>query len=93
MKTSLNLDPLLTFPDGSQLVVRTQKSDDGSFTCELFLARFKWDDQLDLASISGEFKGTSSWMAQGCAYRTAQRIYPQMTDQIKKPPYLIWYKP
>jgi len=89
----LNLDPLVTFSDGSHLVVSTEHSGDGLFTCELFVVRSSYDGRLIFVSVSMLMRRTSSMGAQDCAYRSAQRLYPKVTDDIKKPPYLIWCGP
>lgn len=89
----LNMDPLLVFPDGSQLVVSTTFSGEGYFTCELFLLRFRFDGQGEFDSVSGHMQRSSSMDAQGFAYEVAQRLYPEMKNGIKKPPYLIWSGP
>ena len=89
----LNLDPLLTLPDGSLLVVSTQYSGEGFFTCELFIARSTYDGDGEFDSVSGHMQRPSSMDAQDFAYGAAQRLYPDMKDGIKKPPYLIWNGP
>jgi hypothetical protein len=89
----INLDPLLTFSDGSQLVVSTQHSGEGNFVCELFVARSGHNSQWEIDSVSSHLQGPSSMEAQDFAYRSAQRLYPNTTEEIKKPPYLIWHGP
>ncbi len=89
----MNLDPLLTFPDGSQLVVSTQHTGEGVFVCELFVSRTTYNSQNELDSVSAHMQGPSTREAQDFAYRSAQRLYPDTTDDIKKPPYLIWSGP
>ena len=89
----LNLDPLIKFSDGSQLVVSTLPSGEGFFTCELFIARLTYDGRSEFDSVSGHMQRTSSMEAQDLAYCSAQRLYPHITDGIKKPPYLIWSGP
>ena len=34
-----NLDPIMTFPDGSHLLISTAWSKEGSFSCALYTAR------------------------------------------------------
>ena len=89
----LNLDPLIIFSDGSQLVVSTRHSEEGFFTCELFVARSGNDGRWEVISVSAHMQGPTTMEAQDFAYRSAQRLYPTMTDGIKKPPYLIWAGP
>ncbi len=89
----LNLDPLIKFPDGSQLVVSTQSSGEGYFTCELFVTRSRYDGRGEFDSVSGHMQRPSSMDAQDFAYDSAQRLYPRIKDGIKKPPYLIWGGP
>lgn len=89
----LNLDPLIKFSDGSQLVVSTQASGEGYFCCELFILRSRYDGQLEFDSVSGQMQRPSSMDAQDFAFGSAQRLYPNMKDGIKKPPYLIWRGP
>lgn len=89
----INLDPLLTFSDGSQLVVSTQHSGEGTFECELFVVRTKYNNEWEIDSVSAHMSGISSMEAQDFAFRSAQRLYPSLTEGIKKPPYLIWHGP
>ncbi len=89
----INLDPLITFPDGSQLVVSTKHSGEGIFVCELFVARREFNSQWELDSVSAHLEAPSTKEAQDSAYRSAQDLYPKTTDEIKKPPYLIWDGP
>ena len=88
-----NLDPLLTFPDGSHLVISTQQSDGGAFSCVLYSAVVGNDDHMAFNTISHEIAASSCMKAQEFAYEHALRRYPHATATIKKPPYLIWHGP
>ena len=89
----LNIDPLWVFPDGSQLLISTQHSGDGRFTCGLFMARLGSEDRLDLRVLTGYFESSTCIEAQESAYRQAQYLYPGTGGGMKKPPYLIWAGP
>lgn len=89
----LNLDPVWVFPDGAQLLVSTQPSDDGRFTCGLYVARLGPEDRLDFRALPGDLESSTCLEAQESAYRRAQTLYPGMADWMKKPPYLIWKGP
>ena len=89
----LNLDPLWVFPDGSQLLISTQPSGDGRFSCGLYVARIGPEDRLDLRVLTGDFESSSCLEAQESAYRRARSLYPDTAEVMKKPPYLIWAGP
>ena len=88
-----NVDPLLTFPDGSHLVISTQHSDGGDFSCVLYSAVMGNDDRIAFQVISHEIAASSCMKAQESAYEYALRRYSHATAGIKKPPYLIWNGP
>lgn len=88
-----NLDPLLTFPDGSHLVISTQHRTDGDFTCALYKATLGEDDAATFGLISDGLAASTCRAAQDHAYRYALRIYPTAEPTLKKPPYLIWQGP
>jgi hypothetical protein len=88
-----NLDPLLTFPDGSHLLVSTACSQAGSFSCALYLATITADDQGAFRVISSHLEASTCLIAQEDAYNQAQRLYPRSAETMKKPPYLIWLGP
>lgn len=48
----INLDPLMTFPDGSHLVVSTQCSKAGDFSCALYNAVVAEDDRVAFQIVS-----------------------------------------
>lgn len=88
-----NLDPLMTFPDGSQLVISTQCSRDGEFSCALYTAVIGEDDHADFQVISNHLSAPTCQSAQAHAYDYAIRQFPRAEDALKKPPYLIWAGP
>ncbi|ALA57196.1 hypothetical protein [Nitrospira moscoviensis] len=89
----INLDPLLTFPDGSHLVVSTQCLKEGDFSCALYRVLVKADDGAAFQIISNHLAATTCLIAQEHAYSYALRLYPSAGAQLKKPPYLIWPGP
>ncbi|BFU90737.1 MAG: hypothetical protein NTAFB01_19240 [Nitrospira sp.] len=89
----INLDPLLTFPDGSHLVISTQCSVDGDFSCALYSAVVETDDRAAFQVVSNHFAASTCLSAQEYAYGHALRLYPSSAETIKKPPYLIWPGP
>ena len=89
----MNVDPLTTFADGSRLLVSTQSSKEGSFTCELFIAQPDQAERLDLQVVSSQLVAETCLAAQEIAYRSATRLYPATAITMKKPPYLIWHGP
>lgn len=89
----INLDPLLTFPDGSHLVISTQCSVPGDFSCALYSAVVEKDDRAVFRVISNHFAASTCLRAQEYAYSHALRLYPSSAETMKKPPYLIWSGP
>ena len=89
----LNLDPLMTFPDGSYLVISTECSKDGEFFCSLYSAIVEMDTRAAFRVISNHLSGTTCLIAQERAYSNALRLYPRAAEIMKKPPYLIWHGP
>lgn len=89
----LNLDSLMTFPDGSHLVISTQHSAGGDFFCVLYSAIIGTDDRMAFQVISHDFAASTCISAQESAYGYALRLYPGAATIIKKPPYLIWQGP
>jgi hypothetical protein len=88
-----NLDPLLTFQDGSHLVVSTQCTKEGDFFCTLYRVLLSADDGAAFQVISNELDATTCLAAQEHAYQYARRLYPADGTTVKKPPYLIWAGP
>jgi hypothetical protein len=89
----LNLDPLLTFPDGSHLVVSTQCSKDGYFSCALYNAVVGLNDEAAFRVISNLLGAATCLGAQEHAYHHARQLFPRAVDTLKKPPYLVWRGP
>ena len=88
-----NLDPILTFPDGSHLLISTACSKEGRFSCALYMATIEADDRGAFCVVSSHLDAATCLVAQEDAYRYAQRLYPRSADTMKKPPYLIWHGP
>jgi hypothetical protein len=89
----INLDPLMTFPDGSLLVISTQCSKEGDFSCALYSAVVEEDDRAAFQAISNHLSASTCLSAQEHAYSYAVRLYPREIESMKKPPYLIWSGP
>ncbi len=89
----LNLEPLLTFPDGSHLVVSTHCAKDGMFSCALYNAVVAEDDGAVFRMVSNLLGAMTCLAAQETAYHYAIQLFPRGADSIKKPPYLIWHGP
>jgi len=88
-----NLDLLMTFPDGSHLVISTQCSKEKEFSCVLYTATLGEDDQATFQIVSNHLSASTSLHAQAHAYDYALRHFPQANGLLKKPPYLIWSGP
>jgi hypothetical protein len=91
--SALNLDPLLTFTDGSHLVVSTRWVKEGDFLCALFHVKASATDGTSFQIVSNYLSGTACLNAQNDAYSRALRLYPEAGAEMKKPPYLIWPGP
>ncbi len=89
----LNVDSLMVFPDGSHLVISTQHSVDGEFSCVLYSAMIEKDDRMALQVVSHGFAASTCMSAQESAYSYALRRYPGAAAVMKKPPYLVWQGP
>ena len=89
----INLDPLVTFSDGSQLLISTQCSKEGDFSCALYMAVIAADDSAAFRMISSHLEAATCLGAQEYAYGHAAQLYPRVVEQMKKPPYLIWHGP
>jgi hypothetical protein len=83
----------MTFPDGSHLVVSTQCSPDGEFSCALYTAVVSVDDQPAFQLVSTHISASTCMVAQEHAYDYAIRRYPLAAETMRKPPYLIWRGP
>jgi hypothetical protein len=89
----LNLAPLLTFPDGSHLVISTQQSAGEEFSCALYSAVVGDDDRIAFKVVSHDIAASSCMKAQESAYEYALRRFPNAGVILKKPPYMIWHGP
>ena len=89
----MNLESLMTFPDGSHLVVSTQCSKEGDFSCALYTAVMAVDDGAAFRMISTHLEASTCLGAQEHAYDHAVQLYPRAAGTMKKPPYLIWHGP
>jgi hypothetical protein len=89
----INLQSLMTLPDGSHLVISTQCSKDGDFSCALYSAVVEEDDRAAFQVISNHLSASTCVSAQEHAYSYALRLYPRAAESMKKPPYLIWPGP
>ena len=89
----LNIDPLYTFPDGSHLVISTQCSKEGSFSCALYTVLIIANERTVYRIVSSHLQAETCLSAQGHAYNHAVQLYPRTVDKMKKPPYLIWQGP
>ena len=85
----INLDPLMIFSDGSQLVISTQCSKEGDFSCTPYNAIVAPDDSAAFRLISDHLPASTCLSAQEYAYGHALRLFPNTTETMKKPPYLI----
>lgn len=89
----LNVEPIMTFADGSQLLVSTQYTGTGGFSCELYLSTPCERDKLDLRVVSANLEAPTCREAHEGIFHHAQRQFPNIADAIKQPPYLIWPGP
>ncbi len=89
----LNLDPLFTFQDGSHLVISTECSKEGTFSCTLYTALISADDGAAYRIVSTHLEAETCLRAQAYAYEHAVQLYPRTAHTMKKPPYLIWHGP
>jgi hypothetical protein len=88
-----NLDPLMTFSDGSLLVVSTQCSKEGEFSCALYNAVVAENDEAVFKTVSSDLEATTCLKAQERAYNEAVQLFQRVTGTMKQPPYLIWSGP
>jgi hypothetical protein len=89
----MNMDPLFTFQDGSYLVISTQCSKEGTFSCALYTVLASAGDRRSYQMVSTHLQAETCMSAQAYAYEHAVHLYPRSADQIRKPPYLIWHGP
>ena len=72
----INLDPLLIFPDGSHLVIRTQCSVGGDFSCALYSVVVEKDDRAAFQVISNHFAASTCLILQEHATVTPSGSIP-----------------
>nr|MBI3612943.1 hypothetical protein [Nitrospirota bacterium] len=89
----MNVDPIVTFADGSQLLVSSQYSGAGSFSCELYLSVPCKNEKPDIRALSDHLEAPTCREAQDIAFHYARRQFPDSAHAIKKPPYLVWSGP
>ena len=89
----LNLEPLMTFSDGSYLAISTECSKEGEFSCAVYSV-LETGDHTAFRNITNYLVSASTCLtAQEQAYSCAARLYPNAGESLKKPPYLIWHGP
>ena len=79
----INFNPLLTFPDGSHLVISTQCSVGGDFSCALYSAVVETDDHAALQVISNHFAASTCLSAQEYTYSHTLRLYAAPVNDEK----------
>jgi hypothetical protein len=88
-----NFQSLIAFPDGSHLVISTQYSREGAFSCALYSAVLRPDDEAAFRVVANHLEAATCLAAQEQAYSYALRLYPNAAAVMRKPPYLIWPGP
>jgi hypothetical protein len=89
----INLEPLMTFSDGSYLAISTECSKDGTFSCSVYNV-VETGDRTAFRSVVNYLLSASTCLnAQEQAYSCTLRLYPDASTGMKKPPYLIWHGP
>ncbi len=92
--SKMNVEPLATFSDGSQLIVSTHHTGDGTFSCELFVRVLQGEGNYELRAVSTLLlEARTCRGAQDSAYRFAMDRFPDLAGIMKAPPYLIWAGP
>ena len=82
----LNLDPLMTFRDGSHLVISAQQSAGGEFSCLWYSTMMENDDRITFKVLSHHFDTSTCLSAQQFAYDDAFRFYPSAATVLKNHP-------
>ena len=90
---SLQFGPSDHLSCGSHLVMSTQCSRQGEFSCALYTAIIAPDDSASFQMVSSHLEASTCLSAQEHAYGHAMKLYPRAVDRMKKPPYLIWQGP
>jgi hypothetical protein len=92
--SQMNVDPITTLVDGSQLLISTQHLGEGRFKCQLFVSMASGQKTASLKMVHGsEREAPTCREAQGLAYGFAMHLYPHIAGGMNKPPYLIWQGP
>lgn len=86
----MNVDSMITFSDGSQLLLSTRFVVEGGFTCQLYVSSLGGQGKEELRVVSNYFEAPTCRQAQDIAYSHARRLYPDLAGRMKEPPYLIW---
>ena len=90
----LNIDPMMTFQDGSFLLISTKYIGDANFKCELYVSTQYDENKMDVRMVTPySIEAATCREAQEKAYAHALRLYPNATMGMKRPPYLIWHGP
>lgn len=89
----MNVEPLLTFHDGSYLVISTRCSKEGTFFCVLYTVLIPADERATYQMLSTHTEEKTCLRAQAHAYEHAVHLYPRTAETMKRPPYLIWKGP
>jgi hypothetical protein len=69
-----NLDPIMTFQDGSHLLISTACSKEGSFSCALYMATIEADDRGAFRVISNHLAAATCLIAQEDAFSIPVRL-------------------
>lgn len=89
----LNLEPVMTFSDGSYLAISTECSRDGEFSCSVYNVVETGNRTAFRNVVNHALFASTCLTAQEQAYSYTLRLYPDAAATIKKPPYLIWHGP
>jgi len=89
----LNLEPLMTFSDGSYLAISTECLQKGHFSCSVYSVVEMGECTTFRIIVNPLLSAATCLNAQEQAYSCALRIYPGAAAVMKKPPYLVWHGP
>lgn len=88
-----NLEPLMTFSDGSYLAISTEYSKEGHFSCSVYSV-VETGDRMAFRNVANYLLSAPTCLnAQEQAYSCAIRLFPDAAEVMRKPPYLIWHGP
>jgi hypothetical protein len=85
------MEPVMTLDDGSQLLISTQRSVWGQFTCGLYLSKGSDHGGPCAWTAIASFRAASCREAQTAAYDHARHLYS--ASVLKEPPYAIRAEP